>query len=77
MRREADNDHAACGPREFLIELRHMTVAADAIGVEALRDLREQHFFFRRPSRAGHPRFGVDDDLIGIDRLRTQQRNEC
>src|SRR5258708_9992742 len=76
MRREADGDRAPRGPGEFLIELRHMTVAADAIGMESFRDLREQHLFFHRPPRAGHARFGIDHDLVGIDRLRAQERDE-
>ena len=64
------------GERKFLVELGHVPVMADAVGVEAFRHFREQHFLLRRPARSGHARFGVDDDLVGIDRLASQQRDE-
>ena len=56
--------------REFLVELRHVAVVADAVGVEALRHLGEQHLLLGRPARPGHAGLGVDHDLVGIDRLR-------
>ena len=76
MRREADDDVAPRSLGKFLIELGHVAVMAHAIGMEALRDFREQHFLFRRPPRPGHARFGVDHDLVGIDGLRAQERDE-
>jgi len=47
VRREADDDLAPGGPGEFLVELGHVTVMPDTIGMEAFRHLREQHFLFR------------------------------
>ncbi len=76
MRREGHDHVAAGGQGELLVELGHVAVMADAIGVEALGHFREQHFLFRRPARAGHARLGVDDDLVGIDGLGFEQRNQ-
>ena len=49
MRREADDHLAAGGLGEFLVELRHVPVMADAIGVDAFGDFREQHLLLGRP----------------------------
>ncbi len=57
------------GQGEFLIELGHMAMVADAIGMDALGHFRKQHFLFGRPARSRHARLGVDDDLVGIDGL--------
>ena len=76
MRGEADDHLAPGGERKFLVELGHVAVMADAIGVEAFRDFREQHGLLRRPARAGHARLGVDHDLIEIDRLGLDQRDQ-
>ena len=76
MRREADRHGAAGGLAEFLVELGHVAVMADAIGVEAFRHFGEQHLLLRRPARSGHPGLGVDHDLVRIDGAFAQQRNE-
>ena len=76
VRGEGDDDWAAGSGGELLVELGHVAVMADAIGVEALRHLREQHLLPGCPTRAGHARLGVDYDLVGVDRLRPQQRDE-
>ena len=55
--------------RKFLVELGHVAVMADAVGVKAFGDFREQHLLLRRPARSGHAGLGVDDDLVGIDGL--------
>ena len=71
------HDHlAAGGPGKFLVELGHVAVVADAVSVKAFGHFREQHILARRPPRPGHARFGVDDDLVGIDRVRLQQRDQ-
>ena len=49
---------------------------ADAIGVEALRHLGEQHLLLRRPARPGHAGLGVDHDLVRHDRLGLEQRRQ-
>ena len=67
--READDHLAAGGEREFLVELGHVAVAADAVGVEAFRHFGEQHLLLGRPARPGHAGLGIDHDLVGIDRL--------
>src|SRR5215470_760890 len=76
MRREADNDIATGGTGKLLIKLRHMAVMADAIGMEAFRDFSKNHLFTRSPARSGHSGFGVDDDLVRIDRFGLEKRNE-
>ena len=76
MRRKGHDDLTATGLRELLIEFGHVAVVADTIGVETFRHFREQHFLFGGPARTGHAGFGVDDDLVGVDRLGLQQRNE-
>ena len=76
MRGEAHHHLAAGGFREFLVELGHVAMMADAIGVEAFGHFREQHFFLGRPARPGHAGFGVDDDLVRIDRLGLEQRDQ-
>ena len=76
MRREADDHLAAGGQGKFLVELGHVAVVADAVGVKAFGYFREQHLLSRRPARSGHARFGVDDDLVGIDRLGLEQRDQ-
>ena len=60
MRREADDHLAAGGLGEFLVELGHVPVMADAIGVDAFGHFREQHLLLGRPARAGHAGLGVD-----------------
>ena len=71
------HDHlAAGGPGKFLVELGHVAVVADAVGVKAFGYFREQQILARRPARSGDARFGVDDDLVGIDRVRLQQRDQ-
>ena len=71
------DDHlAAGGPGEFLVELGHVAVVADAVGVKAFGYFRKQQILARRPARSGDARFGVDDDLVGIDRVRLQQRDQ-
>ena len=76
MRREGHDHLPAGGQGEFLVELGHVAVMADAIGVEAFGDFGEQHLLLRPPARAGHARLGVDDDLVRIDGLGLEQRNE-
>ena len=76
MRREGHHHLAARGLGEFLVELGHVAMMADAIGVKAFGHFREQHLFLGRPARAGHAGFGVDDDLVRIDRLRLEQRDQ-
>ena len=76
MRGEGDGDLAAGGGGEFLVELGHVAVVADAIGVKSFRHFREQHVLPRRPARSGHPRFGVDHDLVEIDRPGLDQRHQ-
>ncbi len=76
VRREARHHLAAGGLGEFLVELGHMAMAADAVGMEALGDLREQHLLLRRPARPGHAGLGVDHDLVGVDGLGAQQWNK-
>ena len=39
-------------------------------------DFGEQHLLLGRPARSGHAGLGIDDDLVGIDRLGAQQRDE-
>ena len=76
MRRKG-HDHLPPGrQRKLLIELGHVPVMADAIGVEAFRHFREQHRLFGRASRAGHAGLGVDDDLVELDRLGLDQRDQ-
>ena len=62
--------------REFLVELGHVAVMADAIGVEAFGDFGEQHRLLGRPPRPGHAGLGVDHDLVGLDRLGLEQRDQ-
>ena len=62
--------------RKFLVELGHVAVMADAIGMDALGDFREQHFLSGRPARPGHTGLGVDDDLVGIDGPDFKQRDQ-
>ena len=76
MRREAHDHLAARRLGELLVELGHVPVVADAVGVNAFGHLREQHLLLGRPPRAGHAGLGIDDDLVGIDRPRAEQRNE-
>ena len=76
MRREAHHHLAAGGQRELLVELGHVPVMADAIGVKALRDFGEQHLLLRRPARPGHARLGIDHDLVRHDRLGLEQRRQ-
>src|SRR5260221_359968 len=70
MRREADDDVAPRRLGKFLIELGHVAVMAYAVGMEALRDLREQHLLFCRPPRPGHARFWLDHNLVRCDHHR-------
>ena len=73
---KVDDDLAAGGLGELLVELGHVAVVADAVGVKALGYFREQHLLLRRPARSGHAGLGIDDDLVGIDGLGLEQRNE-
>ncbi len=47
-----------------------------AVGVEAFRHFREQHGLLGRPPCAGHARLGVDHDLVEIDGLGLDQRDQ-
>src|SRR3546814_3388783 len=53
-----------------------MAMAADAVSSHPLLHLGEQQVFARRAAGAGHARFGVDDDLVRVDRTGLQQRDE-
>ena len=50
-----------------------MSMVADPIGIEPFRDLGEQHRLLGGPPGAGHAGFGVDHDLVRVDRARPQQ----
>lgn len=54
MRREADGDGAVRALRKLLLDLRHVAVAADAVGVHGLRDLCEEVRFLETAARAGN-----------------------
>ena len=76
MRREGDDHLAAGGQRKLLVEFGHVAVMADAIGVEALRHFREQHRLLRRPPAPVMPDLASIDDLVGLDRLGLEQRDQ-
>ena len=71
------HDHVASGGLgKLLVEFGHVAVMADTVGVKALGDFGEQHVLTRRSAGAGDPRLGVDHDLVGIDRLGLEERDE-
>ena len=76
MRRERDDHLPPGGERELLVELGHVPVMTNAIGVKALRDFREQHGLLGRAPCARHARLGIDDNFVELDRLVLDQRNE-
>ena len=76
MRREGHDDLAAGGQRKLLVELGHVAVMADAVGMEPFGYFREQHFLACRPARSGHARLGVDHDLVRLDRLGFEERDQ-
>ena len=69
VRREGDDDLAARGARELLIELGHVAMPADPIGMEAFRDFGKQHLLLGRAPCPGHAGLRVDHDLVRLDRL--------
>ena len=76
MRREGGDHLAPRGARKFLVEFRHVAMMADPVGMETLRDLREQHVLLGRPARPRHPRLRVDDDVVDRDHAFADQRDE-
>jgi hypothetical protein len=76
MRGEIDHQLAAGRGREPLLDLRGMAVAGDAISVNALRYLAKEAPLAGGAPCPADPGFGVDDDVVGIDQLRPQQRDQ-
>lgn len=76
MRRERHDAFLAGRLGEFLVQFRHVPVMADAVGVKALRHFGEQHLLLGRAPRTGHARFRIDHDLVDLDGLGLQERNE-
>src|SRR5690242_8625183 len=69
MRRERYDDLPPGGDRKLLIELGHVPMMANAIGVEARRNLGKEHGLFGGAPCSGHARLGIDHDLVDLDRL--------
>ena len=49
---------------------------ADAIGMSALRHFGEQHLLLGGAPCSGHAGLGIDHDLVGVDRLGSQERRD-
>ncbi len=61
---------AAGRVRARLLDFGHVPVAADAVAVDALCDLRVQQVLLRAAARAAHAGLGVDDDVLCGDGAR-------
>ena len=59
-----------------MLDLRRMPVTGDPVGVNALGYLAEEAALAGRAAGAADPGFGVDDDVVGVDQPRPQQRYE-
>ena len=57
MRREADNNGCTRRLSETLLDLRHMAVPADAVGVDTVLHLGEQDVLTQRPPAPVTPDF--------------------
>ena len=78
MRRERDPNicgvfDGICQP---LLDLRHVPVVPNAVGVDALRDLGVEEVELRRAARTGDAGLGVDDDVLVADQSGFEQRDE-
>ena len=62
--------------RELLVELGHVAMMTDAIGMEAFRHLGEEVGLLGRAAGAGDARLGVDDDRFRLDRLGLEERQD-
>ena len=49
---------------QFLLDLRHVAVIADAVRREPLARFRKQNVLLQRAAGAGDPRLGIDDDVV-------------
>ena len=80
-RREADLDMTSGGPAQPLFDLRDVPVrAADAIGTHGAHRLRPEQMRLRRPTGAGDPGRGHDDDILRLEqacRVPRHQRQQA
>src|SRR5262245_22461321 len=74
MRRERYDQLSAGGERKLLVELGHVPMMTNAIGVEALRNLREEHGLPGGAPCSGHAGLGIDHNLVELDRLVLDER---
>ena len=76
MRREIDGDRLAGGVTKFLLDLRHVTMAAHPIGVNPFADLSEQIGFLSPAPCAGDTRLGVNNDVALLDQTLAEHRHQ-
>ena len=58
------------------LNLRHVTVIADAVGRQPLSGLREQDVLLERAASARDAGLRVDDDVVGLDQLGFGERQK-
>ena len=76
MGREVDGEAGARGDAQFLFDLGHVAVIADAVRREPLARFREQDILLQAAAGAGDARLRIDDDVRRVDQLRFHERQK-
>src|SRR5262245_49613357 len=71
------NDHLSPGgKRELLVELGHVPVMTNTIGVKTFGNLGKEHRLLGRAPCSGHAGLRIDDNFVQLDSLVLDQRDK-